>query len=504
MPSDRPLVLPVKPYRPDLPAYGSGASVVVNNVLPRTKLSYGPLSSLSPYGAATLPSICMGAYAGSDPRGNVKIFAGTANDLYTLGAGEVTFTNASKSAGVYNVSDQWKFAIIKSRMLATNLSDPIQSYIMGTSSAFADLSAAAPRAKFIAGIKQWVMVAHTEDPLGGLAPWRVWWSAVNDATSWPDPGSDAAAASQSDYNDLAGENGAITGLVGNLGTSEGALFFEHAVWRIVYVGPPAVFDFFPAQGLKGTKAPNSIVQVGAYVYYLAEDGFYKFDGTNAQPIGANKVDKTFFRLLSQEFSTNVVGAADPVNKMIFWAFCSENNNGLLDTLLIYNWVTDEWSIGDVDCEFLFRSLGTGMTLETLDSLGYTLEDLPFSLDANVFLGGSLQLGAFDTSHRLAYFTGTPLEATVDCEEIQPFQGQRMFVRNVRPLVDGGTPSAMLGTRERLTDSVTYSVPITMNGLGTCPQRASARYVRGRIIMPAGSLFSHISGIELDGDPIGAR
>ena len=505
MPANQPLVMGVLPYTPDMPSFGGGGSVMVKNVLPRTPKSYGPLSALAAYPGAVLPSRCYGAYSGADPADNVSIFAGTATDLYQIASSGTSFTNVSKSPAAYAVDLQWRFCIAKSNLIAASMGNPLQSFVLGTSSTFLDLSATAPQAKFCAAIKQWVMVANTSDPVGGVAPWRMWWSGINDATSWPTPGSATAVAQQSDYNDLSGENGAITGLVGNLGTSEGALFFEHAVWRIVYIGPPAVFDFFPAQGVKGTPYPNSIAQVGALVFYLAEDGFYAFDGTNATPIGVNRVDKTFFADLQTGYNERVTGAVDPINKMIFWAYPGNGSfMGNPNHLMIYNWATDRWAYGELSCEVLFRGLGLGFSLDGLDSLGLGLDSLPFSLDSSAWVGGALQIAAFDTNHNLAYFNGSALAASVDCEEIEPFNGQRTFVRNTRPLVDGGTPSVAIGTRELLTNPVMFNAGTPMNSLGWCPQRASARYTRARVTMPAASSFSHIIGVELDADPIGVR
>lgn len=509
MPSDKPLTLGIKPYAPDMPALGSGMTVTVRNVLPRTDMSYGPMSDIAAYTLTPLSRRCQGGYAAADTDGVITMFAGTSTDLYIIGGDDTAFTNASKSAAAYTVAtDQfWRFATMKNRVIACNVADPIQSYVFGVSTDFADLSADAPKAKYCAGIKQWLMVANTSDPIGGVAPWRLWWSAINDPTSWPAPGSDAAAAAQSDYNDLAGENGAITGLVGNLGTSEGAVFFEHAVWRIVYAGPPAVFDFFPAVGVKGCRAPQSIVQVGAYVFYLAEDGFYAFDGTSAIPIGVNKVDKTFFADLDQVNIHRVVGAADPINKMIFWAYPGTgNSSGTPNKILIYNWANqkNKWSIAELECEFLFRAIGLGMTLEGLDNISTSIETLPFSLDSSVWQGGAIQLGAFDTNHNLAFFNGSSLAAVVDTEEIQPFSGQRAFIRNTRPLVDGGAPIVAMATRELLTNAITFGNAAAMNTLGWCPQRTSGRYIRGRIFMPAGSSFTHLEGLELDCDPAGVR
>lgn len=503
----RPIILGVKPYEPDLAAFGTGRSMYVRNVLPRTAASYGPLSGLSAYATSALAARCQGSYAAADTAGNISVFAGTASNLYRMTTSAATFSSVSKSAGAYAAAtDQfWNFCTINNRVIACNLADPPQTFTLDSGSAFADLSVDAPKAKYCAGIKNFLMLANTNDGVSGAAPWRAWWSALGAPDTWPTPGSATAAANQSDYNDIVTEGGQVTGLVGNLGTADGALFYQHAVWRIVYVGPPAVFGFFPAEGVRGCQVPGSIVQLGALVYYLGEDGFYVFDGSNSQPIGVDKVDKTFFADLDQAQMFRMIGAADPINKMVFWAYPGVGNtSGNPNRLIIYNWATKTWSIADLDCEYLVRSLSLGYSLDGLDTLGYTMETLPFSLDSQAWTAGRIQLAAFNTTHVYSLFSGTTLAATVDTEELQPFPGQRTFITNARPLVDGGTPTVAIGTRELQTSSATYNAGMAMNSLGWCPQRISGRYSRARITLPAGSSFTHISGVELDCAPVGIR
>lgn len=506
MPANQPTVLPVSEWRPDMPSLVEG-SAVVKNVLPRTAASYGPCPSLAAYATQGLPARCQGAFSGLDPAGAVHVFAGTASNLYRMVSGTPTFSRVSKSAGAYNLpADQmWRFCLVKDRVIATNLSDPIQNFRIGTDTAFSDLSAGAPKARYCAGVKNWLMVANTYDGTSGNAPWRLWWSAINDATNWPVPGSASAAQYQSDYNDTVGDGGWIQGVVGNLGNADVGVFFEHAVWRGVYVGPPAIFDFVQAAGVKGTPAPGSIVQLGGDVYYLAEDGFYKFDGAQVMPIGVEKIDKTFFADLDQGNLSRIVGAVDPINKLVLWTYPGAGNNmGNPNRLLAYSWVTGRWTTSDINTEYVFRALSFGYSLDSLDNTGYTLDTLPFSLDSRAWSGGQLLLAGFDLSHTMGYFSGASLAPTVDTREIQPFTGQRAFVRNTRPIVDGGSPTVLLGTRDLQTNAKAFNNGAAMNSLGWCPQRGSARYLTGRITLPAGSNFTHISGLEIDCDPVGAR
>jgi hypothetical protein len=229
------------------------------------------------------------------------------------------------------------------------------------------------------------------------------------------------------------------------------------------------------------------------------------------PIGAQKVDKTFYNDVNQSYMYRITSAIDPINKLVFWAYPSHNStSGNCDTLLIYNWALSRWATADCNCEMIFRAMTFGYTLDSLDSTGYSLDTLPFSLDSRVWTAGSILLAGFDTTHSLGYFTGTTLAATVETSEIEPaaqdpsLQWKRMLLTNSRPITDGGTPSVSIGVRDREQDAVVYNSPVTVNTYGTCPQRASGRYVRAQINQSAGDAFNHISGVEVIGMPEGIR
>jgi hypothetical protein len=498
--------LACKEWKPDLPSVGSGYSVNVRNVIPRTPETFGPFPDFQSYASSPLAARCQGAVSVLDSAGNVHTFAGTATKLYQMTVAGPTFSDVSGAAYSCATDEHWSYTLFGDNVIAANIGDSIQSFVLGTSSAFANLSSAAPKARYVATVKGWLMAANTTDPIDGVVPWRTWWSAYNDPTSWPTPGTAAAAEAQSDFNDTVGDGGWIQGIVGNLGTADAALFFEHAVWRVVYSGPPAIFTFSPAEGVRGTPAPDSIVQMGALVYYLGEDGFYVFDGTSSLPIGANKVDRFFFADVDQSYLFRIVGAVDPVNKLIVWAYPgSGHTQGNPNRLLVYNWFTQSWSIGYLETETIFRTLTFGYSLDGLDMLSSSLDALSFSLDSRAYTGGNLVLGGFNLSHTMGYFSGSALAPIVDTEEVQPFLGQRTFVRNARPIVDGAvTPSVAIGTRTTSEATATFGAASAMNSLGWCPLRSNGQYTRARLTVPAASVFNHIQGVELDCDPAGAR
>ena len=503
---NQPILLPVPEWLPDLPDYQSPGTSFVKNVYPRSPTSYGPVGSPSVYSNA-LSNKCQGASAFIDPSGNVSLFAGDISKLYHLVSGGTTWADISKGGGYACPDDgQWKFEYYNGIVLATDFADPIQAFTIGSSSAFADLAGTPPKAKYMAFVRGFLMLGYTFDGDSGTQPQRVWWSGAGDPTAWPTPGSITAAQKQSSYNDIFGTQGAITGLVGNLGNADAAVFFQHAVWRVTYSGPPDVFDFFPAEGVRGCPAPNSIVQYGNLCYYLGEDGFYVFDGNSSTPIGANKFDKTFYADVNPSLLHSVIGTVDPINKQIIWAYPSTSaSDGVPDTLLIYNWQLQRASTVEVTCEMIARVLSIGYTLDELYTvLGYSLDTLPAPLDSSVWLGGQVLLGLFDQHHKLNYLTGPNLAAIVETSEVQPIPGRRARVNNARAIVDGGVPFVNIGHRERIVDDVVFSGQSQMNALGTSPGRSSGRYIRARIRLGKGAVFSNISGVEIEATDAGTR
>lgn len=499
-------VVPVAEFAPDMPDLAEATDIALN-VIARTPQSYGPVSGLSPYSSNALPEPCIGMAGFKNVDETTYVFAGTSTKLYDIPAGVLTWGDVSKSGG-YSVTtgETWYFVQFNSLILATSFDAPIQSFQMGVSTTFDDLSADAPMARYIAVAKTFTIVANTYDSVGGLNPARIWWSGTNDPTSWPAPGSAQAQQEQSDYSDLVGPYGDITGLVPNLAGCDCAVFFERGVYRMIYAGPPDVFDFYPAENVNGTRANNAIVPLGNVVYYLGENGFYVFDGNTSEPIGENKVDRWFFTQVNQSYLSNIIGAADVINKAILWAFPSYlSTDGDPDTLLIYRWPIQRWSWAKLPVQWIARLLSSGVTMDSMDSLGFTdLDTVPFSLDSRVWIGGTPQIAGVDPNGYAALFNGTNLQAQIGTKAMQVVPNGLAFVRGSRPLVDGGIPTIAMSARQNYYDAETFGAEVAPNAMGDCPQRSVGRYHRARITVPLGSSWSQCFGVDLDAIPAGKR
>ena len=481
------MIIPWGEYTPDFPALSNSATTATN-VIPHPK-SYKQLNSLTSYSSA-LTAYCRGAFTGTDIDGNVRSYAGDATKLYRLVS--TTMTDSSKAAGYNSAVDSfWEFQQFGNSVIASNFDDTPQTMTLGGST-FADLTGTPPRFRHIGVGRGFLIVGNTFDSSDGNIPYRIRWPGIGTITSWT-----VSAATQADFQDLDSVFGWVQSIVGG---EIIYVFQERAVWRMVYVGSPTVFDIVRIEDARGVFAPRATISVGGVVFYLADDGFYGLAGGQSIPIGVGKIDKTFLADLNDDFLYRVTAAAIPDDKVIIWSYPGSGSvDGTPNKCLLYNWASRNWCSAEFNHELIYRAQSIGVTLEGLDAISASLDALAFSLDSKVWMGGKLQLAAFDTSHRQAFFTGSALAATLETGERQIVQGRRAEVLSVVPLVDGGTHTVQVGTRETQNGTVSWSSAATENSSGVCPVRSNSRYHRFRV-NNTGS-FNHAMGVEVPDDAI---
>lgn len=477
-------------WLPDLPDLDNPGSTTVLNVYPGENC-YRPFRALSGYTSA-LTARCRGAFTARSVADAVHLFAGDATKLYHLVGSSITWDDVSN--GTYGADEFWSFAQFGDVVIATNGIDNVQSYTMASSTDFADLTGSPPKARYVAVVGDFVV-------LGCLStlPQRVRWSGFDDATSWT-----VSASTQADFQDIVGNDGKVTGLVG--GRDYGLVFLERALVRMTYVGPPYIFQFSIIEDAPGTRAPGSIASWKGLVFWLAEDGFYMSTGAQAIPIGKNKVDRTFLSDLDNSYINRVTASYDPLQACYMVAYPGSGSvAGNPNKLMIYSLASQRWTLVEQAVEALFPAAASlGFTLDQLDTVSSSLDALSASLDSSAWAGGATSFQAFDTNHKLGSFTGNTLAATLDTQEAQLFDGKRARVRTTRPLADGGTPTIAMGTRNLLTSSVVYGAAVSPNTEGYCYQRTNARYHRARLTIPAASTWTKAWGVDFEATPEGRR
>ena len=469
-----------------------------SGVYPATDHSYGPFPTFATVSSNALTARCQGAWSGRDKNGDTVAFAGDAAKLYKRAG--VAWSDVSKTATTYGATDEerWSFVQIGDRLIALNLADYPQLFTLSSSSTFDNLGTTTwmPKARYGAQIGDWLVLANFNDVSAvnlGLSPSRLWWSEKGNCTSFPEPGTSAAAAAQSGYtSELPG--GWIQGITTAVGGAAGVVFSENAIHRIIIAGPPAVFDFDLVEGARGCWVPGSIHHFGPGVLYLAEDGWHMFNGAASIPIGARRVDRWFLDQLDFDNRNRISVVSDPERKLVVISFPGDGSvGGTPNRLLIWNWESNKWSHALATIEVLFHDHTAGYTLEQLDSFG-TLETLPYSLDSRAWAGGLSQIGGFFTDHKSGTFSGTNQAATLITQDFDG-KGQRIFVTGFRPVVDGGTVTGALAYRERQDQGVAFTTSSSRGNDGIVRVRAEGRYVRARVDIAAGGDWNHAHGVQ---------
>lgn len=476
-------------YRPDVSDYLGTASRNVLNVIPRGD-GYGPFPSFSAYTSA-LPAACRGAFYAMKSDGSVVTFVGTATKLYRLNNTDFTWTDVSKGAGTYTAptfagqSANWQFAQFNDLVFATQANTVLQVYDLSSSSAFADCAGSPPQAAYISVVGRFLV-------LSGLLSnkFRVHWSGLNATTTW------TSGTNSSDFQDFP-DGGIVRGVAGG---EYGIIFQDQAIRRMSYVpGSPIIFQIDRITQDKGLLAPYSIIRAGEKIFFYAGQGFHKIEpGGVPEPIGREKVDRTFLADLDKGNLQLFVGAADPRSTRVYWAYKSVSGavGTMYDKLLGYDFLLDRFFPVSVTGEYLLGISQTGLTLENLDSISSSLDALSLSLDAYA-TAVQPEIGQFNASHALGFFRGANLEATIETAE-QGTDENRITIRGFRPVTDATTAYGSVSYRNAPSAPSASSAEVLVNArTGRCDLMRDTRYSRFKVRIPAASSWTFCAGVVPD-------
>lgn len=378
---------------------------------------------------------------------------------------------------------QWQFAQFGNFVIAVHANVAPQVYDLSSSTAFADLGGSPPQAAYISIVNRFVV-------LTGLLsnPYRIHWSGLGDATQW------TSGTNSSDYQDLP-DGGICRGVAGG---EFGAIFQESTIRRMTYSpGSPVIFTIDRVAQDVGLIAPYSLVSNGNIIFFLSATGFMRMAiGGIPEPIGKERVDRTFFADYDSGSIQLIIGATEPQSTRIYWCYKSlTGSTSLFDKVLNYDFVLNRWGgVISSSGEYLASMASPGVTLDALDSISGSIDALTFSLD-DVSSSSLAKLSAINSAHKLAFYTGSNLEATIDTSE-QALDGQRRVrVKGMRPLTDAATCYGSVSSRELITATASYSTEQLIDARGLCPANVSTRLARGHIRIPAGTTWTFAAGFE---------
>ena len=498
-------MIPFGPWHPD--KSGANVPIVLDavNVMPAVN-GFRPMPSLAAVTDA-LGGDCLGGATVYDDDGDVFVFAGDSTDLYKLSAAS-TWQNVTRissealldDSGVQLEDDsgnlitvesennystgsgeRWQFASSGSLVIAVNIGDAPQKFLLNSSTRFQALGGTPPQARYIAVVRDFIV-------LGGLDgdERTIHWSGLANPEHW-------TTGSQSSDTQTFQNGGPVRGLIGG---EVGYVFQASAIKRMTYApGSAAIFEIDEVEDQAGLQAPYSLVRVRRQAFYRSADGFFRFSlgGAGSEPIGVGKWAKWFDADLKAGTEQLIIGGVSPSQRFVIWAYNSKDNpNSDLNRSLIYDWALDEATIVDEPIQAVMSTLTTGVTLDDMDSYG-TIDTLPFSLDSPVWRGGAALLGVFGADRRLSYFAGPNMAASIVTAD--GYVGQRTLIKGTRPMIDTTAAQVAISGREADGNVVTYSNAEAMETTGIVPAHISGNLVRARLTVPAGATWEKVASLQ---------
>jgi hypothetical protein len=470
-------------WMPDQPSV-SGALTDAKNVV-SLAIGYGPFPTPVTFSSSNAAENLTSLYAAKQPDGNTALFAAGLSKIYTVsGVGTITQVKTGMTTAT---ADRVRFTQFGKTVITTNNADKLQAWTLGTSTAFADLSATAPIAKFITVVRDFVVCANIKES-GDQSQYRVRWSALNDETDWTEN-----VNTQSDYQDIP-DGGQIVGIRGG---EFGLVLLERAIHRMTYVGTPFIFQFDNISRGKGCMVSGSIAQYQGVTFFLSDDGFYMCDGQTVTAIGAEKIDRFFLQDASESDYGTMSAAVDPIRKLVIWNYKTVNGNR---SVIIYNFKTQKWTYGDAGTDFLAEASTSAVTLESLDSISGSIDALTTSLDSQLYVGGKYFLGG-TLATRVMTYTGVNQTGVIATGDLDI--GANSVVTLARPIVDNGSATVAIASRTLLNQGVSFNTAVAASSENRVPLRSAGRYHRLKVT-PTGDNWDNAISVDVDVTPQGVR
>jgi hypothetical protein len=483
--------LPFGEWRPDVADYQQEHSKILTNVVPRGD-GYGPVKALQAYSDA-LAATCRGIFLATNTDGSIAVFAGTATALYKMDNTDLSWENVTRaSGGAYNLasSDQWQFAQFGTVVIAVNQNDAPQAYTLGSSTDFAALAGSPPQAAYVTVVSNHLVLSGLLNNADGIA-----WSGLNDVTSW------VAGVDGSDTQDF-WDGGLVKSVAGG---EHGVVFQTQAIRRMTYVGGETIFEFERIVDGEGLAAPYSVINAGARIFFLGTSGFQMIvSGQYPVPISKERFYRTFQDDWDEGSPQLMIGANEALTSRVWWFYkSSAGAAGLFNRAICYDWALERPTyVTGVSGEYVAEVAQPGVTLDGLEALGFTnIDTMTISFD-DFAAAGAILLGIVDSAHKVAFLTGSNLEATLETPDYA--FDSRFFVRAQRPVTDSATVYGSMTLRPRLADAPTYSDESAMNSIGHCPHRADTRMSRFRLRIPAGTTWTYAQGTEPEATTTGKQ
>jgi hypothetical protein len=486
-------VIPLGPWRPDTAGFvnNSGQLNDMRNAIP-VQGGWQPQRSLGALSEQTIATPVQGVQVATRTNGGLELFVAANGSIHRV----PSRTGALEAAGsgfAASASDRWRFVQFGDLLLATNFADDLQAYDLTSGGSFGDLHASAPRAKYIAIVRDFPVVAHTYDSVDLTDAYRVRWpgfvNGVVDPTSWA-----YSLTTQADFQRVS-DIGQITGLTGGeIGTVVG----QQGLCRMSY-GGSALFSFEVVERRIGCRVPNSVVQYRQGTYFWSPDGWHVFDGSAVSPIGNEKIDRFFHEDFDEGSAELMWAVAEDGRGHVVWAYPGQGHGGRCNRMLRFAPELGEWAVTDVVLDGLGPGKSFGASLD--DSMFDNLDEWGSLDDPGLWLELPQTVAVADGT--VQAFIGSPMDAFFQTGLLMLNQDGRFLLNRAFVLHDRGYPAMRIGMGERLdAGTMTWLEPIEQQSDGYMRVRCPGRTHMAELYLYGD--WVRAQGIDLRGAPIGTR
>jgi hypothetical protein len=513
-------------WLPDQPGV-TGAVTDAVNCYPVTN-GYAPFRQEADYSANASQDLLItfaGKYAGV-----TNLFAAGATQVYKYNSSSTALDSVSTT---YTTTESWDVTQFGSKMIIANGKNKLQAYDMSGGSSFADLAAAAPVTKYVTVVRDFVVAADD-----GSDNNKVYWSDINDETDWT-PGAASQSDTQilPDGGDITGLAGGETGLIfmeraiyrmtyvgspfffqfdaisrtlgcstngsiaqfggityflsddgfyacdGQSTKSIGAekvnrWFFDNAIPSEIRISMSATVD--PVRKLIAWNFKNTFGSRYLLMYSI-DLGRWSYAETTATSVAYGLtpsatleqldiyfLDATRTGTYTQSGNTVTVNVTD---------HGLETNGQMRFDATSGAGVDGTFAVTRVNANsFTFQAAASATITSsnctiTFPNLDLTSEDIP--LDSRVWAGGILIFMGV-TGQKIISFSGQFKPAAITSGDIDV---GRSVITFARPVIDNGTGTVSVASRELLEDGISFSSPVAINSEGGVPLRSAGRYHR---------------------------
>ncbi len=428
------MYLPLAKFSPETDSAQAGTIVSMIGYIPTVKGWAGMPAPVAT--SLNLGAECRGAETVTDLSGTAHSFLGTQTKLYKATGN--TLEDVSK-AGDYtgSSSSRWCFTIQGNVVIATNKVDDTQSYVIGTSTDFANLAGTPPKAAICEAVGNFVFLFN-----------------YNDGTDTPDG---YATCAQGDYTDWTPDidTGAVRGrlydtpgeVIGGKRLADYIVVYKaKSMYLGRFVGTPQWWQFSLISDIVGAVSQDSIATVGAVHYFMGDDNFWLFDSTVPRPIG-DEIREWFNGQINHAAKHLVFSNVDLSKGIVYWYYPKTNSTSC-DAWVAYNYRVDKWGYGLMNAQAALNYVSSGRTYAELETLYPTYADFDgLSYDAIEQPNNTPIPSIVNSSNLIASLNG---ESGTNELTIWDYgmDGAMTFVDRVRPRYVRSPTSAKLTYRYR--------------------------------------------------------